>query len=53
MIDLKTIFNDPKDYANAIEPGVAGGEKIVHNIVYLAEHHRFAESICSIYAQRK
>jgi len=39
VIDLKTIFNDPKDYANAIEPDVQGGSKIVANILYVMDHH--------------
>jgi hypothetical protein len=47
---LKTIFNDPTDYANAIEPDVQGGSKIVENILYVIDHHRFNEKICSIYA---
>ncbi|CAM4795138.1 unnamed protein product [Rotaria magnacalcarata] len=51
VIDLKTIFNDPKDYANSIEPGVRGGEKIVENILYVVNNHRFDENICSIYAR--
>ncbi|CAF3299962.1 unnamed protein product [Rotaria sp. Silwood2] len=51
VIDLKTIFNDPKDYANSIEPGVQGGMKIVENILYVVNHHRFDEKICSIYAR--
>ncbi len=53
VIDLKTIFNDPKDYANSIEPDVQGGSKIVENILYVVNHHRFDENICSIYAQMK
>ncbi|CAF2373918.1 unnamed protein product [Rotaria sp. Silwood2] len=51
VIDLKTIFNDPEDYANHIEPDVQGGSKIVENIVYIMDHHRFDENICSIYAK--
>ncbi|CAF0964801.1 unnamed protein product [Adineta steineri] len=51
VIDLKTIFNDPNDYANSIEPGVQGGAKIVENISYIVNHHRFNENICSIYAK--
>ncbi|CAF3373875.1 unnamed protein product [Rotaria sp. Silwood1] len=51
IIDLKSIFNDPKDYANHIEPDVQGGSKIVENILYVMSHHRFDENICSIYAK--
>ncbi len=50
VIDLTTIFNDPMDYANHIEPDVQGGSKIVENILYVIDHHRFNEKICSIYA---
>ncbi|CAF0754996.1 unnamed protein product [Rotaria sp. Silwood1] len=51
VIDLKTIFNDPNDYANSIEPDVQGGMKIVENILYVVNHHRFDENICSVYAR--
>ncbi|CAF3600185.1 unnamed protein product [Rotaria sordida] len=51
IIDLTTIFNDPKDYANHIEPDVQGGSKIVENILHVMDHHRFNENICSIYAK--
>ncbi|CAF0828004.1 unnamed protein product [Adineta ricciae] len=51
VIDLKSLFNDRNDYANAIEPDVQGGAKIVENIVYVVNHHRFDENICSIYAK--
>ncbi|CAF4172088.1 unnamed protein product, partial [Rotaria sordida] len=47
VIDLKTIFNDSNDYANHIEPDVQGGSTIVENILYLGDHHRFDENICS------
>jgi len=52
VIDFKTLFNDPNDYANAIEPDVQGGLKIVENILYVIDHHRFNENICSIYAHQ-
>lgn len=51
MIDLKTIFNDAKDYANSIEPGVQGGAKIVENILHVVNNHRFDEKTCCIYAK--
>jgi len=51
VIDLKTIFNDPNDYANSIEPDVQGGAKIVENILYVVKHHHFDKNICSIYAR--
>lgn len=42
MIDLRTICCDPTDYANAIEPSVAGGEKITDNIIHVVAEHNFA-----------
>ena len=32
VIDLRVIFNDAEDYANAVEPSVKGGEKLAHAI---------------------
>jgi len=31
LLDLWTVFSDRRDFANAIEPGVPGGHKIVQN----------------------
>ena len=53
MIDLKTLFNEPKDYANAIEPDVPGGAKIVENILYVVNHHRFNENISATKCRAK
>ena len=50
VIDLRTIFNDPKDYANPIEPASQGGLKIVRNILHVVDHHRFDDHVCSIYS---
>jgi lysophospholipase L1-like esterase len=35
VIDLRTIFDSPEDYANPIEPSVTGGEKLATAIVQL------------------
>ncbi|CAF1268486.1 unnamed protein product [Adineta ricciae] len=51
VIDFKTIFNDPLDYANAIEPAAQGGRKIVENMIYVMDNHQFAKKICAIYAR--
>ncbi|MCE2792644.1 MAG: SGNH/GDSL hydrolase family protein [Blastopirellula sp.] len=33
LLDLRVIFSEPGDYANAIEPGAAGGKKLARAIV--------------------
>jgi hypothetical protein len=33
LIDIATIFDQDQDYANPIEPGVPGGDKLTNNIV--------------------
>jgi len=33
VIDLYQTFTNPEDYANPIEPGVPGGDKITNNII--------------------
>ena len=52
LIDLKTACNDDADYANAIEPGVQGGEKITDNIVAVVEGHDF-QGLSKIYSHGK
>lgn len=39
MIDLRTIFDDDKDYATPIEPSVKGGEKIAEAIIEAVREH--------------
>jgi lysophospholipase L1-like esterase len=41
VIDLRLICTEPEDYANEIEPGVAGGRKIAEAILRLVQHHDF------------
>jgi hypothetical protein len=53
VIDFTTIFNSPRDYANHIEPDVQGGAKIVENVLYLIDNHRFDQKICTIYSNNK
>jgi hypothetical protein len=41
LIDLRLVCNDDSDYANEIEPGEKGGEKIAKAIVRLINEHNF------------
>jgi len=41
LIDLRLVCNDDSDYANEIEPGEKGGEKIARAIVRLINGHNF------------
>jgi hypothetical protein len=49
VIDLRLICTDPEDYANEIEPGVAGGRKIAKAILRLVQHHDFSAKHAVIY----
>ena len=42
VVDLRFICTQPKDYANEIEPGFAGGRKIAEAILRLVQHHDFS-----------
>jgi hypothetical protein len=42
LLDLRLICNEPSDYANAIEPSVAGGEKIAGAIIRVLTEHDFS-----------
>eukprot|EP01084_Bolivina_argentea_P135312 238461_1 len=41
VIDLRYIFDKKEDYANSIEPGVPGGDKITNNIIHIVKNHDF------------
>src|SRR5262245_10937225 len=41
LVDLRLVCNDDSDYANEIEPGEKGGEKIAKAIVRLINEHNF------------
>lgn len=41
LIDLRLVCSQPSDYANAIEPSEAGGEKIAKTILRVAQEHNF------------
>ena len=49
VIDLRLICTEPEDYANEIEPGVAGGRKIAEAILRLVQHHDFSGKQTVIY----
>ena len=42
VLDLRLICKEPEDYANEIEPGVAGSSKIAQGILRLVQHHDFS-----------
>jgi hypothetical protein len=49
MIDLRLVCTTPADYANEIEPSVAGGQKIAGAIVRAATQHDFHQQRTTIY----
>lgn len=49
VIDLRTLFAGPEDYANSIEPGPAGGQKIVDQIIAVARDHDFSKPRSVLY----
>lgn len=49
LIDLRLLCDEAADYANEIEPSVAGGEKIARTIERVAREHDFAAQQTRIY----
>ncbi len=49
VLDLRLICTEPEDYANEIEPGVAGGQKIAAGILNLFQNHDFSLARTVIY----
>lgn len=49
VIDLRLTCNEPGDYANPIEPSVAGGEKIVNAIVNVVLEHDFKKPYTQVF----
>lgn len=41
LLDMRLICNEPEDYANPIEPSVAGGRKIAAAVIRLLKEHDF------------
>lgn len=50
VIDLRLICTEPEDYANEIEPGVAGGRKITEAILRLVQNHDFSGRRTIVYS---
>ncbi len=42
VIDLRVLFDSPKDYANPIEPSAVGGDKLTRSIAAVVTGHEFA-----------
>jgi len=49
VLDLRLICSEAKDYANEIEPGVAGGQKIAAGILNLVQSHDFFRGRTVVY----
>lgn len=49
LIDLRVLFTDPQDYANAIEPSDIGGAKMVREIVEIITKHDFTVARTAVY----
>jgi len=49
IVDLAWIFNNRRDYANAIEPSSWGGDKISNNIVKVLNEHDFKAGLSKTY----
>jgi len=49
VIDLRLLFRGPQDYANPIEPGPVGGQKIAEQIHKIVTTHDFSKQRSSIY----
>jgi hypothetical protein len=50
LLDLKRICDEPRDYANPIEPSAHGGSKIVDSIIRVLENHDFQSSRTEVFA---
>jgi lysophospholipase L1-like esterase len=51
LIDLRVIFSEPADYANAIEPSAEGGRKFAAAITAVATGHDFAGGRSTIFVR--
>lgn len=49
LVDLRVIFSEPTDYANAIEPGSQGGKKLARAIAAAIENSSFHTGRTGIY----
>eukprot|EP01084_Bolivina_argentea_P204301 348871_1 len=41
VIDIRYVFDKKEDYANSIEPGVPGGDKLINNVANIIHSHDF------------
>jgi hypothetical protein len=51
LLDLRLICNEPTDYANPIEPSVAGGAKIAEAITHLVTQHNFTQRRTTVFVE--
>ena len=51
VLDLRLICNHDDDFANAIEPSVAGGDKIAGAISEFLSNHDFRKGRCEIFSR--
>ena len=51
LIDLRLIFDSPKDYANPIEPSVTGGAKLAKVIAQAVTTHDFTKGPSVVFAR--
>lgn len=49
LIDLRVIFNEDADFANAIEPSARGGEKLAWAVIQVVEEHDFTRPHASVF----
>ncbi len=50
VIDLRMVCTSPEDYANEIEPSVAGGAKIAQTVIRVVTQHDFSQQQTTIYS---
>jgi len=53
LIDLASVFNHSRDYANPIEPSVWGGDKITENVLLVLKRHDFDRPRFAVYRSRR
>lgn len=51
LLDLRLVCNEPTDYANPIEPSVAGGAKIAEVIRRVVTQHDFAQCRTTVFIE--
>ena len=49
LVDLRLVCSEAEDYANEIEPSVAGGEKITSAVLRLVREHDFASERTEVF----